>query len=320
MKRQEFLSELSICLLSLPDDIRKEICGDFNDHFIEGAERGLTEEEICRNLGQPSAIAEQFAEEYKSSGKDAGSPENRTFEINIPEITIPEISIPEIKIPEINIALTGSDSPRENRRNAPGSGEGDWNEPPVSVSVFDKNQFEIDIFKTFTQVGGIKVDLKNSNLTLRPVSQSESVTVKIKGLARHDRFAAENIDGKLHIIENAVRSPFDFFLNRKVKLDTVVTVPMGFCGDMEISVNNGTTDLSGICGSELRAKNNMKNITLDGCRFDRFDIQASFGNVIFLNCVAAEAKLRASAGEMRVSGCDCALDAHCSAGNLHVSG
>jgi len=64
MKKQEFISELKAALAHTPDDVREEIIDDINEHFSEGASQGQSEEDICRNLGQPGSIAAQVLEEY----------------------------------------------------------------------------------------------------------------------------------------------------------------------------------------------------------------------------------------------------------------
>jgi DUF4097 and DUF4098 domain-containing protein YvlB len=65
MKKQEFFNELRTRLAGTDETLRDEICSDIDEHFQEGYAHGLTEEEICRNLGQPGTIAEQILEEYK---------------------------------------------------------------------------------------------------------------------------------------------------------------------------------------------------------------------------------------------------------------
>jgi uncharacterized membrane protein len=39
MTKQAFIKELSDCLSGMDETLRGEICGDFSDHFTEGAER-----------------------------------------------------------------------------------------------------------------------------------------------------------------------------------------------------------------------------------------------------------------------------------------
>jgi len=62
MTKQAFMTELKSALSPVEGDVRDEILSDINEHFIEGASQGLSEDEICRNLGQASAIAAQVLE------------------------------------------------------------------------------------------------------------------------------------------------------------------------------------------------------------------------------------------------------------------
>ena len=62
MKKQEFLSELQKSLANAPEEVRDEIISDISEHFSIGALQGLSEEDICVKLGQPSNIAEQVLE------------------------------------------------------------------------------------------------------------------------------------------------------------------------------------------------------------------------------------------------------------------
>lgn len=73
MKKQEFISELKRALAHAPSHIREEIMADISEHFSEAIAQGMTEEEVCRNLGDPQGIAAQVMEEYgetRSGGYD----------------------------------------------------------------------------------------------------------------------------------------------------------------------------------------------------------------------------------------------------------
>jgi len=64
MKKQPFITELNRELGAVPPHIREEIINDIHEHFAEGAAQGMSEEEVCRKLGQPAQIAAQVMEEY----------------------------------------------------------------------------------------------------------------------------------------------------------------------------------------------------------------------------------------------------------------
>jgi len=67
MTKQAFINDLKLSLFGVNDSVREEILADINEHFIEGAAQGLSEEEICRSLGQPGTIAAQVMEEMGST-------------------------------------------------------------------------------------------------------------------------------------------------------------------------------------------------------------------------------------------------------------
>jgi len=67
MTKQAFLNDLKLSLFGVNESVKDEILADINEHFIEGAAQGLSEEEICKSLGQPGTIAAQVMEEMGST-------------------------------------------------------------------------------------------------------------------------------------------------------------------------------------------------------------------------------------------------------------
>ncbi|MCL2287102.1 MAG: DUF4097 family beta strand repeat-containing protein [Firmicutes bacterium] len=63
MTKHMFIHELRVALAQVDPNAREEIISDINEHFTEGAAQGLSEEDICRALGQPGTIAAQVIEE-----------------------------------------------------------------------------------------------------------------------------------------------------------------------------------------------------------------------------------------------------------------
>ena len=63
MTKHMFIHELRAALAQVDPNAREEIIADINEHFTEGAAQGLSEEDICRALGQPGTIAAQVIEE-----------------------------------------------------------------------------------------------------------------------------------------------------------------------------------------------------------------------------------------------------------------
>ena len=60
MNKNEFLKILSASLKGIPQDDKKEIIADYEEHFIIGLKEGRKEEDICELLGNPRSIAKQY--------------------------------------------------------------------------------------------------------------------------------------------------------------------------------------------------------------------------------------------------------------------
>lgn len=65
MKKQDYLYELEQRLAPLSPNERADILRDIEEYFNEGAQRGLTEEEIARKLGSPKKMADTILAEAK---------------------------------------------------------------------------------------------------------------------------------------------------------------------------------------------------------------------------------------------------------------
>ena len=68
MTRVEFFDELKRNITNVPSEAMDDILYDLGEHFDVGLADGLSESEICKNLGQPGSIAEQIMEEFRKSG------------------------------------------------------------------------------------------------------------------------------------------------------------------------------------------------------------------------------------------------------------
>ncbi len=60
MTKNEFLSILGEGLANLPNEERREILYDYEEHFVIGLENGKTETELVTELGDPRTIAKQY--------------------------------------------------------------------------------------------------------------------------------------------------------------------------------------------------------------------------------------------------------------------
>lgn len=63
MTKIEYLNELYARLSVLPEQERREIMRDYEEHFAAGRENGKTDEQICAQLGSPEMNARQYVGE-----------------------------------------------------------------------------------------------------------------------------------------------------------------------------------------------------------------------------------------------------------------
>lgn len=59
MNKEEFLGRLSELIKDIPEEEKKDILFDYEEHFRIGLEKGRKEEEIAASLGDPRVIAKQ---------------------------------------------------------------------------------------------------------------------------------------------------------------------------------------------------------------------------------------------------------------------
>jgi len=64
MNKREYLEKLSKLLRKLPKEDREDIISDYEEHFAIGLEKGRTEEEISRALGNPKNVAKQIKADH----------------------------------------------------------------------------------------------------------------------------------------------------------------------------------------------------------------------------------------------------------------
>ena len=64
MNKNKYLEELSRLLRKLPKEDRNDIISDYEEHFAIGLEKGRTEEEISKALGNPKNVAKQIKADH----------------------------------------------------------------------------------------------------------------------------------------------------------------------------------------------------------------------------------------------------------------
>ncbi len=60
MNKEQFLSQLRRSLSGIPEQEKKEILYDYEEHFSSGLENGQGEEEIARSLGNPRVLGKSY--------------------------------------------------------------------------------------------------------------------------------------------------------------------------------------------------------------------------------------------------------------------
>jgi len=60
MNKEQFLSQLKRSLSGIPEQEKKEILYDYEEHFRSGLENGQEEEEIARSLGNPRVLGKSY--------------------------------------------------------------------------------------------------------------------------------------------------------------------------------------------------------------------------------------------------------------------
>ena len=88
LTEKEYIDKLYINLSNIPEDEKRDILMDYEEHFHVGLERGLSEDEISKNLGSPEQIAKQF--KYSSLVNKA---EEKTTPVNIIRLLIAGIGL-----------------------------------------------------------------------------------------------------------------------------------------------------------------------------------------------------------------------------------
>lgn len=64
MIKDEYIGKLTKLLRKLPKEEREDIISDYEEHFAIGMDKGRSEEEISKALGNPKTLAKQIKAEY----------------------------------------------------------------------------------------------------------------------------------------------------------------------------------------------------------------------------------------------------------------
>ena len=297
MKKQDFIQELSHALTPIDAQTRAEIIADINEHFAEGTARGLSEEEICRNLGQPGQIAEQVLEEYNEVQRSMGSnnfsdppqpPQPPPLDFaGIGETITAALEHADIA-GTVNRALKSagingySNNGRHGRRER--RERHDWHEMRNSHKHHhrhDHHDQHVEIDETFPGVAAIEADLIMANIYFYNDQQLSDVRVVIHGRNRFNEINMENKNGTLHIKQSGPVIRFGFF-RLKPNLEVTVYLPSSFTGDIKASTATGSIQSAGITS--------------------RVELDTAAGGISLDDFNGKYAKLDSGAGSISVSG------------------
>ncbi|GGD21906.1 HAAS signaling domain-containing protein [Pontibacillus salipaludis] len=65
MNKDQFMNKLEVQLRKLPEDVRKELLYDYEEHFDTGIMKGHSEEELANQLGDPRRIGKDLLAQYR---------------------------------------------------------------------------------------------------------------------------------------------------------------------------------------------------------------------------------------------------------------
>lgn len=117
MNRNEYLQHLRDALSHLDEASRDELLHDVNEHFEDGLQSGLTEDEIANRLGSPSDMAREYAESVPGKPAPAAASCNSFQDITAirVEVEYPHVSIASAAVPAIQVVCDDPET-RENAR------------------------------------------------------------------------------------------------------------------------------------------------------------------------------------------------------------
>ena len=326
MTKQAFIQELTAALAPIDAQVRAEIIADINEHFTEGAACGQTEEEICRNLGQPGQIAEQVLEEYKAfkSQESTAYFDNDQYDRHDKHdhhndfgdaisSALESAGIDEI----VSSALQAAANATRAATNIAGNALANWenNKDHIQREVAWGNDstlwegqntvdniskvrggYEFNLDKTFADISAINIDLCLANVRLLPAPQSNDIRVTVTGRSRNSSLGLENKNGTLVIRQKAPTFTFSIF-GFKPSLEVAVYVPSGFNGAINTNTGAGHINATGI-GGNLYFDTGAGNVTVKGTITDDIKVNTGAGNVNIECQEAGRIRLDSGAGSI----------------------
>jgi len=297
MTKQQFIAELTSALAQVDPQTRGEIIADISEHFQEGINHGLSEEEICQKLGQPGQIASQVLEEYNQSSL-------QMFENTFKEA--------------FGSASKGNQTNDTSRIR--GGYEVNLDRTFTDVRHLDVNM-QISNIKIISipQSDSVRVTIQGQSRYNDFIVENNNGCLVVKERQPFIKFEIFNFKTTL---ETTIYVPIGFTtgdITVKSGIGNIVVSGIASCDNLKPNSSVGNVDLQGCTAKNVDAKSSAGNIVFNEITADQIEIRASAGNIELQSCTIDRMAAKASAGNIELN--DCAIDhvaAKASAGNISV--
>lgn len=271
MTKNEFISKLRNALSGLSEKDREDVLEDFEEHFNDAIESGKTEEEICKELGEPQEIARMYNEEIKNETKQNEDTNTESTESTINTDNIDEVEV-NTDSADINVIF-------EDRSDiyVKSSGRGGF-----TRSIYGNRMvIEAKRSTTYTRFFNISFSWDNCSLYIyMPANSSKKLSVQTKsgdirltGTGKLSDLFISTLSGDIDLPEitvNSVRAKTlsgDIVVN---KIDANDTDIHSTSGDVSIESITGNSMINSTSGdinvnvSELKGNMSVSMISGDG--------------------------------------------------------
>ena len=276
MKKQAFIQELKNALSQADPQVREEIIADISEHFTEGISQGLSEEEICRNLGQPGTIAAQVLEDY------AVVQQKPPFQSTSQEQTDDEPLAEGVN------------------RLAGGGYEIDIDKTFVNVNSICAELSESNLRFVPAQGGSFRVTLKGRS------RQNEFTIVELNGVltvkAKSSAWKFSWFRFKSNL-ETTIYIPSQFMGDIRAKTSAGNISATDTSGQLDLKASAGNITIGGhrATKAHIRTSAGNANIQLASRLIEDLDVSSSAGNVELTAQETGRVKLSTSAGNARAN-------------------
>ena len=326
MTKQKFFEELTNALEPVDPGTRAELLADINEHFTEGASFGLSEDEICKKLGQPSQIAEQVLEEYTAnkgqngywrdakSGHDGVDEAVGNLMSSIGDII--ENATSMVSFTHIQDDVTRICKEAARMTNAASRIQRDVERSINNATSRVKGGYEINIDENFADVSSLDISLTSCNVEV-VTHQSPDTRLVISGKSKYNVFERGVQNGCLTITEKHPIVRFELF-SFNAALNATIYVPAGFDGVIHTRLSSGNTTIKDIRGN-LNLKTSSGNININGHTGGTANLRTSSGRIDINNSTIGIINGTSSSGGINLEAHETnVLKLTCSSGNMSV--